>query len=102
MATTSVIRTRKQPKMCIVTIPAADMDTDASGDIAITFPDLREVLCAQLQIGAGYVANLMSVATNIATFRVYDADYDAVGDGPLIAAASESNIATGFAIAWGY
>jgi len=101
MASTDLIRNSNIPiKMDIITVPQADVDTDASGDIVITFPNLREVLFAQLQIGAGYVANQISKSGNTATFRVFWTG--AVVDTALAAADSESNIADSTAIAFGY
>ena len=83
-------------------VAAADMDTDASGDVTFVIAGLRNVEMARLDIGGGYRADLQSISLNSVTFRVYTCDYDAVADGPLIAHTSATDIAAGNIIAEGY
>ena len=101
----TVIRPRDQDDiyMDILNLEAADVDTDASGDITVTFPNLRTVYYAELQIGAGYTANLLSTALNVATFRVYWQANDGGGAAGevLTTATSESNLAISHAAGWG-
>lgn len=86
-------------------IAAADFDSDASGDIAITFTDLRGILSEEdakvtNEGGVFCVANALS--RNAITFRVFEFDYDAVADGVAIADASHANIGIGHAYARGF
>lgn len=62
-----------QWKMDIVTYPASDIDTDANGDVTITFTNLRRVLegSVQVTLEKGYVGNVQSVSGNTATIRIY-------------------------------
>ena len=87
----------------LISIPQADVDTDGSGDIEVTFPNLRTVYYAELQIGAGYVANLLSTALNVATFRVYWQANDGGGAAGevLTTATTELNLADSIAAGWG-
>ena len=51
-------------KKDFVTLTASEVDTDASGDITITFPHLRQIIedSVDIKLEAGYVANVISVA----------------------------------------
>lgn len=82
-----------------------DFDTDGSGDLAITFTDLREVLSeedATLTCEGGVFCVANALSANAVTFRCFDFDYDAGADGVAIAAASETDIGIGHAYARGY
>ena len=105
MAST-VIRPRDQDPLDVdlISIPAADVDTDASADISITFPNLRTVYYAKLHVGAGYKANLLSTALNVATFRVYWDISSGVGAAGLVmtpAVSLTGTLGDSLAMAWG-
>lgn len=71
MTSTSITQGPVAPLMSILTLPQADVDTDASGDLTVTFPDLQEVLFAILDVNEGIVSKCISVSGNTATFRSY-------------------------------
>lgn len=101
MASSNLTRDKnRELKTDVITIPAADMDTDGSGDIVVTFDGLREVLYANLVISTGFIANFLSVSGNAVTFRVFWTG--AVVDTALAAADSETDIGLGRAIGVGY
>ena len=91
-------------KKDFVTLTASEVDTDASGDITITFPHLRQIIedSVDIKLEAGYVANVVSVSGNTATVRIYQGDYDQSADAPLAAVASGTDIAILHASAVGW
>ena len=88
----------------LLTLPAADVDTDSSGDITITFGHLRHIVedSVKVSLEGGYVANVISVSGNTATVRIYQGDYDQSSDAALAAVASGSDIAILHAEALGW
>ena len=100
MAITSLLKTGGfQPDMDVQLLAAADVDTNGSGDIAITFPNLKEVFWAHLEIAGGHIAHYHSKVGNIVTFRVY---VTGTGDGAaLTAKATGLNLGAGVATAFG-
>jgi len=73
---------------------ATDVDTDASGDLTVTFANLRRIdeRSVEITLEAGYEGHVQSVSGNQATVRIYYYDYDAVADGAAIADTSDTDI----------
>ena len=79
----------------VVELAAADVDTDASGNITITFPNIRQIFSeatVYVSIEGGYVAQVISISGNTATVRIYQGDYDQSADAPLTAVASGTDL----------
>ncbi len=75
-----------------VTIPAADIDSDGSGDVTLTIGDLRTVTGIDfLMDETGYKLELISISVNVVTARLYRYNY-AAADGVAIAFATQSNV----------
>lgn len=76
------------------TTTAVDVDTDASGDVTVTFGGLASIASvADVSVSAtgGYTANVQSVSGNTATVRVFQGGG---ADTPLAAVASGTDVTT--------
>ena len=99
---------RRRPDKTVeatVNVAAADFDTDASGDIVVTFTDLREVISeedAELTCEGGVICVANALSANAVTFRAFWFDYDAVADGVAIADTSATDIGIGHAKGRGF
>ena len=92
------------PKTVHQIVAAADVDTDASGDVAVVIGDLNFVEGAKASLGAGYRAEVQGIADkNTVTFRVYADEADGLGGAAQAspAEASHNNIAIMYITAWG-
>ena len=100
--------TRRRPDKTVeatVNIAAADFDLDASGDIVVTYTDLREVISiedAKLTCEGGVYCVPMSVSANAVTFRTFYFEYTAGADAVAIAYANGTDVGVGHAKAIGF
>lgn len=93
----------KERKKTTITVAAADVDTDASGNVDITFPDLVSVELDTVDVRftgtVGYEARAHAVAGNVVSCRVY-ADDDTGATGIVEPPSHDS--ATDVGILYGY
>lgn len=101
MAITSLLKTGgdKNTAVDVQLLANTDVDTDGSGDIDVTFPNLKEVYWASMEIATGYMAIYQSKSGNVVTFRVYATGHTV--DAPFSAALSGSNLGAAVAVAIG-
>ena len=88
-----------------VDMAQAHVDTDGSGDVVITIPELRRIngCVATVSQPAGYVANMHTISGNTVKVRVFQEQNDGKGAGvPLVAVLNANNVAALQLIAEGY
>lgn len=87
MATTSLIQSNQHQFGAVyyfdvhVEVDVGDWDTDASGDLTITFADFKGILeeSVFVSLQAGFFAAVQSVAGNVVTIRTYAGKSDGLG-----------------------
>jgi len=82
-----------QFKISYKSLSASDVDSNASGDVFVTFSDLKNVYVAFSTIRGGYKAEKQSIFGNTVVFRIFQYDYAAAAAGPAVALASTADIA---------
>ena len=98
---TKVLKKAEVLKADFVYLAAADVDSDASSQISISFPGLKTVVWAHADIQGGYRAVFRSAALNVVTFDVYWVGPAVSGVFALVTA-STANLGNTNAVAFGY
>lgn len=90
MAITSLLK--KGEKLDADVQLLSTLTTGTAGTLAVTFPNLKEVFWAHLEVIAGYYAAYTSKSGNVVTFTIYGTG---TGSGVALSALSTATIATG-------
>lgn len=77
------------------TASATGVNTDASGDVTLTFNGLRKIDSQEdvsVEASGGYVCNVQSVSGNSATVRIFEAPQGGTSSTSLVAVTSGTSV----------